>query len=61
MPKKILNITYYSAQEVANILGITRRSVYEYLKTKKLIGSKIGNRWHFTEKQIKDLISKGTE
>jgi excisionase family DNA binding protein len=60
MPKEIMGITMYSMTETAKIIGVTTRTVSTYLKSGKLAGSKIGGRWHFTEKQIQDYITQGS-
>ena len=60
MPKKMMGITTYSLPEVAETLGVTPRSVHNYLKDGLIAGSKIGGRWAFTEKQIQDYITKGS-
>lgn len=58
MPREILGIVTYTTEEAAEILGITKRTLMTYLKTGKMVASKIGGHWAITEKQIKDFVTK---
>lgn len=60
MPREIMGILTYSTDEAADILEITKRTLMTYLKQGRIVGSKIGGRWHFTEKQIQDYITQGS-
>ena len=60
MPKEIMGILTYTADETAAILGVTKRTLISYLKTGKIVAGKIGGRWAITEKQIKDYITQGS-
>jgi len=60
MPKEIMGIKTYTADETAAILGVTKRTLIRYLKDGKMIASKIGGRWAITEKQIQDFITRGS-
>ncbi len=60
MPKEIMGIKTYTADETAEILGVTKRTLIRYLKGGKMIASKIGGRWAITEKQIQDYITRGS-
>ena len=52
-------IRVYSMEEVAEILGVTRRTVYSYVKSGRLSATKIGGRWQITEAALKkDLEPK---
>jgi excisionase family DNA binding protein len=55
---KILGITYYSIDEVAEILGLTRRTMMNYISNGSIVGKKIGRVWQFTEEDIKDYLDK---
>ncbi len=49
----------YDLQEVAEILGVTRRTLYSYIKAGKLSATKVGGRWQITEEALrKDLEPK---
>jgi excisionase family DNA binding protein len=42
----------YTPDEVADALRVTRRSVYEWLKTGRLRGLRAGNRWRIREEDV---------
>lgn len=50
----------YSIEEVAEILQVTRRTVYNYLKTGALKGAKIGKYWRITNKALDEFLEEGT-
>lgn len=60
MTKEILGIVTHTADETAAILGVTKRTLLTYIKAGKIVGGKIGGKWAFTEKQIKDFINEGS-
>jgi excisionase family DNA binding protein len=43
---------YYTPEEVAEELRVTRRSVYEWLKTGRLRGLRAGNRWRIRTEDL---------
>ena len=51
---------YYSTDEVAEVLGLSRRTVYNYIKAGQLQGVKIGKSWRFPEKELKRFVTHGT-
>lgn len=51
----------HSAQEVADYLGVTRRTLYTYIKDGKIEGLKIGRQWKFTDAQIDAFLAKAAE
>lgn len=56
MAKTILGQTMYSMQEVAELLGVTTRTITTYLQQGRIAAQKIGGRWHFTEDNLKDFL-----
>lgn len=47
----------YSTDEVANLLGVTLRTVYRYIHdTKELEAFKVGGEWKITEEAIKKFL-----
>ena len=50
------DIKVYTVDEVADILQVTRRTVYNYIKEGKLNAKKIGKSWRITSKDIEDLL-----
>lgn len=46
----------YLLKEVAQILRVTDRTLYSYVKDGKIKATKIGNRWKIAEEDIKAFI-----
>lgn len=55
-----MTIKLYSILEVCEILQLTRRTVYTYIKEGKLQAVKIGKYWRITEENLQEFINKGT-
>lgn len=56
----IEELRFYNVMEVAEILKVTRRSVYRYLKSGDLKAVKIGKEWKISEPNLKAFASRGT-
>lgn len=54
-------IKFYSIDEVASIIQVTRRAIYNYLKTGKLKATKFGKYWRVSEADLKEFLSKGVK
>lgn len=54
-------IKVYTLEEIAELLHITRRTLYTYVKTGKLKAVKVGKYWRVTEKNLEAFLAKGTE
>lgn len=54
-------IKVYTLEEIAELLHITRRTLYTYVKTGKLKAVKVGKYWRVTEKNLEVFLAKGTE
>ena len=52
------DIKVYSLEEVSKILNVTTRTLYDYLKSGKLKGFKIGNKWRITQEELKQFIEE---
>lgn len=52
----MLDIKVYSLKEVSKILGVTERTLYNYVKAGKIKVQKIGGKWIMTEENLKKLI-----
>ncbi|OJG80873.1 excisionase family DNA binding domain-containing protein [Enterococcus ratti] len=52
---------YYSVQELAEQLGVTTRSIRNYLREGKLKGTKVGGKWKFSEQNLFDFLYGGKE
>lgn len=51
----------YTLNEVADILHITRRTLYNYIKEGTLNASKVGGRWRVTEEELRKLLGTSAE
>lgn len=47
----------YTTNDLINLLKISRLTIYKDIKKGKLKGNKIGNKWIFTEEQVKNYIT----
>ncbi|MDD2429982.1 MAG: helix-turn-helix domain-containing protein [Eubacteriales bacterium] len=55
MTKTVLGETLYTRQEAAEMLGVTTRSMKNYIDKGWVASRKIGGRWYFTKQAIKDF------
>jgi excisionase family DNA binding protein len=55
------DITFYTLNEVADALKLTRRILYTYIKQGKLNAVKIGKYWRVSDADLRALISRGTQ
>ena len=55
------DIKVYDVDEVATILGIGKRTVYNYIKAKQIKAVKVGNYWRITETALNDFLERGTD
>lgn len=51
-------IKVYTVEEVADILQVTRRTVYTYIKEGKINATKIGKYWRITNKDLEALFTR---
>lgn len=58
--KVIGNLRFLSLDELSSFLGLSKVTLRSYIKTGKLDGRKIGQRWFITEQSVSKLV-KGTE
>ena len=52
-------IEVYTLEEVADILKLSKRTVYTYVHEGKLPASKIGAYWRITEEQLREFLNHG--
>lgn len=50
----------YTLDEIAEMLHITRRTLYTYIKEGKLQAVKIGKYWRVSETNLQSFLEKGT-
>lgn len=46
----------YSINELSEILGVTRRTVWNYVKAGELKGKKLGKEWRITEEHLREFL-----
>lgn len=57
--KKIPDKDYYSLQEVAKILGISVRSLYRYIDSRRLRAVKVGY-WRIGRQDLAEFLRKNS-
>lgn len=50
----------YTANEVCDILKVTKRTLYNYIKAEQIQATRMGREWRFTEQAVKDFMERGT-
>lgn len=53
--------TVYTILEVMEILKVSRRTIYNYIKADQIKAIKLGKEWRITEEALNDFLSRGTE
>ena len=53
------DIKVYTLDEVADILKVTKRTLYNYVKAGKLPAVKMGKYWRVSEESLQAFISTG--
>lgn len=56
-----MNIKVYNLNEIEDILQVSIRTLYRYIKSGRLKANKIGNKWIVTEQDLKDFIEGKTD
>lgn len=51
-----MDIRFYTAQEVADMLRLQVTTIYEYIRMGKLPAVKLGNRYRITEDDIRRFV-----
>lgn len=54
------DIKVYTLEEVCDILKVTKRTVYNYIKANKLHAVKMGKYWRVTEENLKAFLESGS-
>ena len=47
---------FYTAEQIAQRLHVTRRTVHEWLRTRRLRGVKAGHQWRITEADLQAFL-----
>lgn len=51
----------YDIKDLAEVLGVTKRTIYNYIKAEQLPAVKIGKRWIVSQAVLDEFIATGTE
>lgn len=51
----------YTLEELVEILKVTRRTLYNYIKEGKLKAVKMGKYWRVTQRQLDAFLNEGEE
>ena len=55
------DIEVYTIKEVRELLGVTRRTLYNWIKDGKIKAFKAGKEWRVTRKALEEFTERGTE
>ena len=55
------DIKLYKTEKVQEILQVTRRTLYRYIKAGQIKTIRLGREYRFTEEALKEFIEHGTE
>lgn len=50
-------IKVYTLEEIAEMLDVTRRTLYTYVKDGKLKAVKVGRSWRVTEENLREYLN----
>lgn len=53
------NIKLYTLMEVANILRVSRQTIYNYVTAKRLRATKYGKEYRVTEEDLQEFLKYG--
>ena len=51
----------YNLSEIEKILGVSRETLFNYMRSGKLEAIKIGGKWKVKEETLKKLIASGNQ
>lgn len=54
------DLKVYTLNETADILKVTKRTIYNYIKAGQLTAVKMGKYWRVTEENLQAFVSKDT-
>lgn len=50
--------TFFTIKEVAEMLGVSQRTVYRLMERKELVGYMIGGQWRISDLQVNAYLDK---
>lgn len=56
MPKQIAGVILYDLQEVSSKIGLSVRTLREYIKSSKIEAKKLGRSYHINETEIQRFL-----
>lgn len=56
----ISDFKLYTIEEISEILKVTPRTIYNFIKNENLKAVKIGKYWRVTDTALQEFISNGT-
>ena len=54
-------IKVYTLEEVMDVLKVSKRTIYNYIKADQLKAIKVGREWRVTQKALDAFLETGTE
>ena len=51
----------YTTEEIMEVLKVTKRTLYNYIKAGQLKAFKVGREWRVTEDALRDFTEHGTQ
>ena len=54
-------IKVYTTEEAREVLKVTQRTLYRYIKARQIKAIKLGREYRITEDALKDFLERGTE
>jgi excisionase family DNA binding protein len=58
---EITDFKLYTIEEVSEILKVTPRTIYNFIKSRNLKAVKIGKYWRVSEQALHEFINSGTK
>lgn len=55
------DIKVYTTSEVLEILKVTQRTLYRYIKAEQIKVIKLGREYRITEEALKEFLERGTD
>ena len=55
------DIEVYTLKEIEELLQVTRRTLYNWLKAGKLKAFRVGREWRVTKESLEQFIKTGTD
>ena len=59
MDEKMKNEPWLSVDQISRHLGVSKDTVYDWLKTRNMPGHRVGKLWKFQVSEVTDWIKSG--